>query len=100
MGESDGGVSDRHVEVVPWEDETVDVFFQFSGLPELFRNGFPRLLVGLFFRLDTYVIQAGPEFKVLGKNSLGETALATPAVSRGSLIVRTASKLYRITAKK
>jgi len=46
---------------------------------------------------DTYVIQAGSEFKVLGKNSLNEMTLATPAVSRGSLIVRTASKLYRIT---
>ena len=49
---------------------------------------------------DTYVIQAGPEFKVLGKSSLNEMTLATPAVSRGSLIVRTASKLYRITSKK
>jgi outer membrane protein assembly factor BamB len=46
---------------------------------------------------DTYVIQAGPEFKVLGKNSLTEMALASPAVTRGSLIVRTASKLYRIS---
>ena len=46
---------------------------------------------------DTYVIQAGSEFKVLGKNSLNEMALATPAVARGSLIVRTASKLYRIS---
>jgi len=46
---------------------------------------------------DTYVIQAGPGFKVLGKNSLNEMTLATPAVSRGSLIVRTASKLYRIS---
>jgi hypothetical protein len=25
---------------------------------------------------DTYVIQAGPEFKVLGKHSLGEMTLA------------------------
>ena len=32
---------------------------------------------------DTYVIQAGPEFKVLGKNSLNERALATPAVANG-----------------
>ena len=31
---------------------------------------------------DTYVIQAGPEFKVLGKNSLGEMTLATPAFAR------------------
>ncbi len=48
---------------------------------------------------DTYVIQAGPEFKVLGKNSLNEFTLATPAVSRGSLIIRTASKLYRVATK-
>jgi outer membrane protein assembly factor BamB len=46
---------------------------------------------------DTFVMQAGPEFKVLGKNSLDEIAMATPAVAQGSLIVRTASKLYRIT---
>jgi outer membrane protein assembly factor BamB len=45
---------------------------------------------------DTYVVQAGPEFKVLGKNSLNEMTLATPAVAGDSLIVRTASKLYRI----
>jgi outer membrane protein assembly factor BamB len=45
---------------------------------------------------DTYVIQAGPEFKVLGKNSLSEMSLATPAVANGSLILRTATKLYRI----
>src|SRR5262249_43724679 len=29
---------------------------------------------------DTYVIEAGPEFKLLRKNSLGEMTLATPAV--------------------
>jgi hypothetical protein len=46
---------------------------------------------------DTYVFQAGPEFKVLGKNSLNEMALATPAVAGGSVIIRTASKLYRIS---
>jgi outer membrane protein assembly factor BamB len=46
---------------------------------------------------DTFVFEAGPEFKVLGKNSLNEMALATPAVAAGSLIVRTASKLYRIS---
>jgi len=46
---------------------------------------------------DTFVIQAGPEFKVVGKNSLGEMTLATPAIARGSLFIRTASKLYRFT---
>ena len=48
---------------------------------------------------DTYVIQAGPEFMVLGKNSLSELTLATPAISNGSLIIRTVSKLYRIGKK-
>jgi outer membrane protein assembly factor BamB len=45
---------------------------------------------------DTFVIQAGAEFKVLGKNPLDELSMATPAIARGSLIIRTASKLYRI----
>ena len=45
---------------------------------------------------DTYVMQAGPDFRMLGKNSLNEMTLATPAVAHGSVIVRTASKLYRI----
>jgi len=48
---------------------------------------------------DTYVMQAGSEFKVLGKNPLNEMTLATPAIANGSLIVRTASKLYRIATK-
>ena len=46
---------------------------------------------------DTFVMQAGEEFEVLGRNSLGEMTLATPAVARGSLLIRTASGLYRIT---
>jgi outer membrane protein assembly factor BamB len=45
---------------------------------------------------DTYVIQAGPEFKVLGKNSLGDMALATPAIVQDSVVIRTHSTLYRI----
>ena len=48
---------------------------------------------------DTFVIQAGPEYKLLGKNSLNEMALATPAVARGSLFLRTQSSLYRIGRK-
>jgi outer membrane protein assembly factor BamB len=48
---------------------------------------------------DTFVVQAGPEFNVLGKNSLDEMCMATPAILRGSLIIRTLSKLYRIGSK-
>jgi outer membrane protein assembly factor BamB len=46
---------------------------------------------------DAYVIQAGSEFKVIGKNTVDEMCMATPAIARGSLILRTESKLYRIT---
>jgi outer membrane protein assembly factor BamB len=45
---------------------------------------------------DTYVIQAGAEYKLLRKNSLDEMTLASPAVANGSVIIRTATKLYRI----
>jgi hypothetical protein len=45
---------------------------------------------------DTFVIQAGPEFKLLGKNTLDDMSMATPAALRGSLILRTRSALYRI----
>jgi len=48
---------------------------------------------------DTYVLQPGPQFKVLGKNSLNEMSLATPAIADDSLIIRTASKLWRIAER-
>ncbi len=66
-------------------------------------NGFtasPWAYNGKLFLLsedgDTYVVEAGPEFEILHKNSLNEMSLATPAVVRGSLLLRTQSKLYRI----
>lgn len=45
---------------------------------------------------DTFVIQAGPKFKLLGRNKLDQMCMATPATLRGSLIIRTISKLYHI----
>lgn len=45
---------------------------------------------------ETLVIEAGPKFKRLGKNSLDEMCMATPAALRGGLLVRTLTKLYRI----
>jgi len=47
---------------------------------------------------DTFVIQPGPEFKVLGKNSLNEFVMATPAAAGDSLYIRTAGKVYKIAA--
>ena len=45
---------------------------------------------------DTFVMQSGEDFEVLARNALDEMTLATPAVARGSLLIRTASGLYRI----
>ena len=45
---------------------------------------------------DTYVIQAGPEFKVLHVNSLDEMIMASPAIVGDRLIIRTHSKVYSI----
>jgi outer membrane protein assembly factor BamB len=45
---------------------------------------------------DTFVIQAGPEYKLLGKNSLDEMCMATPAIAQDSLIIRTLGNLYCI----
>jgi outer membrane protein assembly factor BamB len=45
---------------------------------------------------DTFVMAAGPEFRAVGCNRLGETCLATPAISGNSLLLRTLTRLYRI----
>ena len=43
----------------------------------------------------TYVIQAGPDFKVVGQNVLDEFTMASPAIHRNSLLIRTATSLYK-----
>ena len=45
---------------------------------------------------DTYVIAAGPEYELLGKNEIGELALATPAIAGRTLLLRTAGHLFAI----
>lgn len=45
----------------------------------------------------TYVIEAGTEFKVIGQNVLDEFTMASPAIHRDSLLIRTATTLYRIS---
>jgi outer membrane protein assembly factor BamB len=45
---------------------------------------------------DIYVVQSGPEFKLLATNSMDETCMATPAISDEMLIVRTESHVYAI----
>jgi hypothetical protein len=48
---------------------------------------------------ETVVVRGGPKFEVLGRNDLDEMCLATPALVRGNLLIRTASKLFRIQAE-
>lgn len=45
---------------------------------------------------DIFVVKAGPTFEVIGKNSMGELLMATPAVSSGMLFVRTHHHLFAI----
>ena len=43
---------------------------------------------------DVFVVRAGPQFEVLAQNAMGETIMATPAISDGVLLVRTLKHLY------
>jgi outer membrane protein assembly factor BamB len=45
-----------------------------------------------------YVVKAGREFEILGKNSLSEVLMATPAIAQGMLFVRTQHHLWAETA--
>ena len=47
---------------------------------------------------DTFVLEAGDEYKELAKNSMGEMSLATPAADALGLYVRTQTRLYRVRA--
>ena len=46
---------------------------------------------------DIYVIQAGPDFKVLSTNSVGDICMATPAISEGTLFFRTRNHLIAVS---
>jgi outer membrane protein assembly factor BamB len=47
---------------------------------------------------DVFVVAAGPAFTLLAHNRLGETCLATPAISEGRLFFRTRSHLVAVGA--
>lgn len=44
----------------------------------------------------THVMPVGPEFKIERMNPLDELSIATPSMSQGNLLIRTASKVYCI----
>jgi outer membrane protein assembly factor BamB len=45
-----------------------------------------------------FVVKAGPEFELVATNAMNDLCLATPAISRGVLYVRTRNSLYAIGA--
>lgn len=45
---------------------------------------------------ETFVVTAGPEFKLVGKNMLDEMCMASPAIVNEGLIIRTATKIYKL----
>ncbi len=44
----------------------------------------------------THVLAGGPEFRVLGRNELGEQTWSSPAIANGALFIRSAQHLYCI----
>jgi outer membrane protein assembly factor BamB len=49
---------------------------------------------------NTFVIEAGTEYRLLGVNSLDEFALATPAIAGDRLLIRTQNHLYSIRQRR
>lgn len=47
---------------------------------------------------QVFVVKAGPEFEILATNEMEAPVLATPAISEGRLLFRTASQLVAIAA--
>lgn len=48
----------------------------------------------------TYVVEAGPEFRIVGRNDLDELCLATPSAVGDKLLIRTATQLYCLSGGK
>ena len=47
---------------------------------------------------QVFVVKAGPTFQIIAINEMGAPVLATPAISEGRLLIRTASHLVAIAA--
>lgn len=45
---------------------------------------------------DIYIVEAGPEFRLIGINKMNEICMATPAISRGTMFFRTRQHLVAI----
>lgn len=49
---------------------------------------------------DTFVVEAGAEYRLVGVNSLDEFTLATPAIVGDRLLIRTQGRLYSIRSRR
>lgn len=69
---------------------------RFSGAPTFAAS--PWAYNGKVFFLsedgETFVIEAGREYKEIRANSLDELSLSTPSIAQGKLLIRTASRVY------
>ena len=45
---------------------------------------------------DVFVVRAGPEFGLIGTNSVPETLMATPAISGGMLFIRSQNHVFAV----
>jgi outer membrane protein assembly factor BamB len=45
---------------------------------------------------DIFVVRAGPTYELLSKNPMGELLMATPAISSGTMFVRTQHHVYAV----
>jgi hypothetical protein len=43
-----------------------------------------------------FVLKAGPKFELISRNTLGEECYASPAISRGQILIRALHHLYCI----
>lgn len=48
---------------------------------------------------DVFVVKAGPTYELVATNPIGESLMATPAISEGMIFVRSVSHLYGISEK-
>jgi outer membrane protein assembly factor BamB len=48
---------------------------------------------------DVFVIRAGPQFEVIGRNAMGQPLMASPAISEGVLFVRGERDLFAVSAR-
>lgn len=62
----------------------------------------PCVIEGKIFCTDeggtTFVVEAGPKFKLLGKNAIGEMSWASPAIAGDAIYLRTTDHLFCIAS--